>query len=213
MEYAQQAHLGGVGKFGYLVEKYRPSVGLFEVSLAGLRRTREGTFFMAEQFRIYCAFRYGTAVHGDVFVVFPGAVGVYDLREELLSHAALSRYEYRKVGRCHAQGYFQSPVHGFAAAYDAETLFYSNKVHAFISLCMKSSNRVYRPVVLSDRKGSMPDIGNFARSGFVLSLSGFARPAECHSASAACSAACPLASISMRMPSLTALMSRLARKP
>ena len=48
LEYAQQAHLGGVGKFGYLVEKYRTSVGLFEVSLAGLRRTREGAFFMAE---------------------------------------------------------------------------------------------------------------------------------------------------------------------
>ena len=79
---------------------------------------------MAEKFGIDGTFGYGAAVHGYIFVMLSGRIGMYDLREELLAHTALAGYKYRQVGRGNAQSHFESAVKQFRIAYYAESLFY-----------------------------------------------------------------------------------------
>ena len=65
------------------------------------------------------------------FVVFAGAVGVNNLRKELLTYSTLTRNQHRQIGRGYAQGYLQCTFHTAAVANDAESLFYRKCIHLF----------------------------------------------------------------------------------
>ncbi len=117
-----------MGQLGHLVQEDRTAVRLLEITLAGLQRPRESTLFVAEKLRVDGTLGNGAAVHGDVFVVFAGRIGVHHLRKELLAHAALARHEHRQVGGRDTQRHFERTIEQGRSADDAETLFYGRKV-------------------------------------------------------------------------------------
>ena len=123
LQHAQQAHLRRERQLGHLVQKNRPAVGLLEIALASFDGTRERPLLVAEQLRIDRAFGDGTAVDGNIFIVLAGRIGVDDLREKLLAHAALARHQHRQIGRCDAHGHFERPIQKLRIADDAEALF------------------------------------------------------------------------------------------
>ena len=83
---------------------------------------------MAEEFAVDGAFRYGTAVYGEVFLPSSWRVVMNYPRYNLLSHAALSDYEHRQVCRRHLQGYVKSTVQRIAVSHDVITLLYFLKI-------------------------------------------------------------------------------------
>lgn len=107
----------------HLVQKDRAAVGLLEIALARLDGPRERPLLMAEELRVDGALGDGAAVDGDIFIVFARRVGVDDLREKLLAHAALARHQHRQIGRRDAHGHFERPVQELRVADDAEALF------------------------------------------------------------------------------------------
>ena len=84
---------------------------------------------MAEELRVDGPFGDGAAVHGDVFVVLARRIGVDDLREELLAHAAFARDKDRQVGRGDTHGHLERAVQQLGGADDAEALLNSRNIH------------------------------------------------------------------------------------
>ena len=104
LEHAEQAGLGGEGKFGDFIEEYGASVGLFEITFAGRDGSGEGPFFVAEEFAVDGAFGDGAAVHGYIFLMFSGAELVDYLGEEFFARSAFAGDEHGEVERGHADG-------------------------------------------------------------------------------------------------------------
>ena len=85
LEHAQQACLGAHGHLGHLIQEDDAAVGLLKVALVVGDGTGERALDVTEQFAVDGALGDGTAVHGDVFLVFAGAALVDDLGERLLT--------------------------------------------------------------------------------------------------------------------------------
>ena len=78
---------------------------------------------MPEKLRVNRTFWNGSAVHGNVVLVLTGAIGVDNLRETLLSHTTLSRYQHRSISRSHLQGSVDAMQQCFIVANNAKVKF------------------------------------------------------------------------------------------
>ena len=65
---------------------------------------------MAKELGVYRTLGYGTAVYGDILLMLACRVGVYNLWEELLTHATLSSHQYREVGGCYAHRHLERRI-------------------------------------------------------------------------------------------------------
>ncbi len=92
-QYAQQPGLCGEGQFAHFVQEECAAVGHFKVALAAVHGSREGSFFVPEQFRVNRALGDGTAVDGQIFLAPSQTVLVYDAWKHLLAHTVLARDE------------------------------------------------------------------------------------------------------------------------
>ena len=84
---------------------------------------------MAEQLRVDRSLRYRAAVHGDILPVLTLAILVDYLRECLLSHAALARYQHGQIGRRHLQRHIDRAVQPRAVADNPKTLLHLLHIH------------------------------------------------------------------------------------
>ena len=77
-------------QFGHFVEENSSSVALLEIPFAALRSAGKSALFMPEQFGIDRTFRDSAAIHCNVIAVFPGTVGMDNLRKNLFPDTAFA---------------------------------------------------------------------------------------------------------------------------
>lgn len=77
---------------------------------------------MAEELAVDGALRDCAAVYGYIFLVLPCAIGVDNLREELLSRTALARDKHGEVDGGHLHCPLNGGKKGRGVAYDREAL-------------------------------------------------------------------------------------------
>ena len=123
LKHTQQPRLGGQRQLGNLVKKDGASVGFLEITFTGSDSTGKRTFFMTEQLGVDGAFRNRAAVDRDIFGMFPCAVGMYYLREKLLSRTAFARDKHRQVNRSHTQGALHCGDKRRRITHDSESRF------------------------------------------------------------------------------------------
>lgn len=87
----EEADLGLRRKVGYFVEKQRSAVGAFEVTDAAGGGSREGSFFVPEEFAFDEVFRDGAAVEGDEGFRSTGPVVVDGAGSEFLAGAGFAQ--------------------------------------------------------------------------------------------------------------------------
>ena len=97
LQHAQQSDLRGGAHFAHLIEKERPSIGLFKTTLPPRARVSERAFFMAEQFRFQQGFRYRAAVEFDVRLVFAAGVEVNEIGDQLFSRPRFTLDQDRRL--------------------------------------------------------------------------------------------------------------------
>ena len=128
-KHAKQAHLGGQGQLRHFVQENRAAVGFFEVALSGFRRPRERPFLVAKQLRIDGSFWDGTAVHGHVRPVFPGAELVHDPGHGLLSCPAFPQDKHADVRGCHLGRHRKGSVERRRIPHDAKPTLQRTDIH------------------------------------------------------------------------------------
>src|SRR5664280_721085 len=81
-------------QFCNFIQKDGTTVSNFKISFSSIGGTGKRPFFVTEELRINCTFRYCSAVHCNILAMFPGAVTMNYLRKDLFPGSAFARYEY-----------------------------------------------------------------------------------------------------------------------